>query len=396
MRWPPLASSTDPTVSRKGSQPAGTAAAGRPGERRLGERAGLKITRFRPNFLLAWLRLLAVLPAALLLVPAPALGSPVLSAPGTAGPAEAALKNEPPPAPGSSAAQDPASGKEAAAGLSGSWAWWSLVRPEDSPFGPYDFQREKLFRLEVSSETAPAVKPDVRIVRVLARVTPVNLQAHRQVSSGRAQTVSLEPVLRDGRRYVRFRADRIVFVEISAQVLAGSTEILAQTQASLYPPYLASVFPSEFPAGGRIVPEAELSDLPRLALSGRGPKTALFRAKVPLKLSLSPPGPGRLLELAQGSAREIAGGHLEDLMYFPPEDRRTDALGLGYTQTAVLLADLEDRGRLSLSLEVFRHNLSHSSKPQGAALLGLTVLLSGLGIWYQRLRQAKDHRAEPA
>jgi hypothetical protein len=263
--------------------------------------------------------------------------------------------------------------------LSGNWAWWSEVRSQDSPFGVYDYQRKRLFKLVLPQ----ADISEVKVIGAAAQVTELILRAHRLVGSATVQTVILEPLERDGQWYLWFTADKNSFAEIKTLVLVGSQEILAQTQVNVYPPYLAAHFPAKVTAS---LPSKETVplDRPHFMVSQRGLQTSYFMAKVPLKLSVNPPQRGRLWEFTQGSLRKIAEGLLTDIDYAPPENPQTASLGYDRTSASVILAELADGTRLSLNMEVFRNNRLYSQKPKAVILLAGTVLLTGLGVFGHR------------
>jgi hypothetical protein len=262
-------------------------------------------------------------------------------------------------------------------------AWLTLIRPNDSPFGGYDFQAARLFRISVAHS-----QPSQAKIEAVIRVTSMSLKAHRFAGLGSSHLEKLEPFLHEGQWYVMVSSAGYATVELICRVSLHGREIITQSVMSLYPSMLAAFMgktPGEPATDGPALPDWPIMEIIQ------GPrKSGNFKAGLPVKISVQPFTEGRLTALAKGKWQPIASGQLKDVGYKLPEDRLSDRAGLWHTQTIIIAADLGEKGRLAFTLEVSRNQALHSSKKQALTLLVTTLATSGLGLRLWRRKRSES------
>jgi hypothetical protein len=92
------------------------------------------------------------------------------------------------------------------------------------------------------------------------------------------------------------------------------------------------------------------------------------------------------MALAGNAIAEVAEGHLASIVYAAPEERAVTRSGLGRTQPVILLADLGNSGRLSLSLEVSRNQSVNYARKPAILIFVLAVLVTFALAWFWRRR----------
>jgi hypothetical protein len=112
----------------------------------------------------------------------------------------------------------------------GPWAWWSTVRPEKSPMGPYDYLGSRLFKLRLPEGHM------ARETRILAKIAPLKSKGRRMELSETTYLTELRAIKYNGEHYLPIAPGFRAVVEVYARIVVSDRTIFAQTRVALYPP----------------------------------------------------------------------------------------------------------------------------------------------------------------
>jgi hypothetical protein len=326
-------------------------------------------------------------------------------------------------------------------------AWWSLVKSEHSPFGPYDYFSARLFRLTGPNgplgpaDTENSEKPyppdhegpgeaiarklddrqndpqyDQKVdqeggqkgdqdglishknliasplrpnsLQVVLKKSDLTLMGHRPVAAGEPVYIEASPLVHDGAWYVFIKADSQCVIDVLSSLVIGGNTVYAQTKASLYPPKAVSNSPP-----------LKLDRVNWPILTVKSPARAAFRMLAGSKLILEAKDYRQesLMVLDYGSFNKLSVNDSDLIEYFVSDDPLLNLSGYSKSKEIVLFSLLRPKGReaqnpvlVSFSFEVFRNQAIHASQKGAVWLFIVTVVLAFLLTLVYRRRFGLD------
>jgi hypothetical protein len=261
-------------------------------------------------------------------------------------------------------------------------AWWSIVSPKISPFGPYDYFSSRVFKLSSLRKDFSPSRPEV-----LVKISPLILSGHRPVGLSESSFYLLEPIwvrdptyygklpgkssdddgVQSGAWYLTVWADTNARVEIFSRFQEDGRVLYAQTEVNLYPAK---------PSGKPALPRVGAPSWPVLKVIWPASPARRLLAGTGLTISFDSSVAGSTLILNRGEKSKMCQGDLNSFTCLIADDPKLNRLGPGAAKEVVVAVlptlSADAPMALTFSFEVFRNQPLHSSQFAATLLLVLT------------------------